>query len=111
MRVHIRDFIQGPESEVQEALKAVNGAIGSNFTLEIAWEDVFRDLKATFPDNFDKLVPSVARHITIFLNRLESVLEQDEKFQETFLEAYPTLVSNISVVVSLSLVCLPETIL
>ena len=99
MRVHIRDLIDGSESEVQQALKLLNVALGSSFKLEIAWEDIFRDLKTSFSDDLDKLVPSIARHITIFVNRLESVLDQDEKFQEKFLEEYPSLVPILAVVV------------
>ena len=99
MRMHIRDLIDDSDSEVQQALKSLNTALGSSFNLEIAWEDIFRDLKGSFPDDVDKLVPSVGQHITIFLNRLESVLDQDEKFQDTFLEHHPSIASILAVVV------------
>ena len=99
VRVHIRDLIDDSESEVQQALKSLNVTLGSGFNLEIAWEDIFRDLKMSFVDEVDKLVPSIARHIIIFVNRLESVLDQDEKFQERFLEEYPSLRSILAVVV------------
>ena len=95
--------MDAPESEVNQALKSLNTLIGSSFILETAWEDIYRDLKKPFTDNVDKLVPNVSRHIILFLQRLEILLEQDEAFQDKFLEEYRSLVGVLSVVVSATL--------
>jgi hypothetical protein len=58
--------------------------VGYDFSLVIPWVDIHRDLASSFPD-ISVLVPSVATALTSYLNRLISLLE-NEQFQDTFLE-------------------------
>ncbi len=92
--------MDAPESDVNQTLKSLNTLVGSNFSIEIAWEDIHRDLRAKFSGDMNKLVPAVSKHIVLFLNRLQVLLEEDEGFQDKFLELYKTIVSVLAVVVS-----------
>jgi hypothetical protein len=58
--------------------------VGIDFSVSIAWIDMFRDLEKKFPDRAT-LVPSIVAIATVFIRRLESSLEEDEEFQDRFL--------------------------
>jgi hypothetical protein len=63
--------------------------VGIGFSVSIAWVDMFRDLKEKFPDRAT-LVPSIVEIVTVFIKRLESSLEEDEEFQDRFLDEVGT---------------------
>jgi len=96
----IRDLFDAPDSDINKALKSLNELLGASLTLQIPWQDVVRDLKKHFADDMELLTQCVAEAITMFLSRLEQRLDNDEHFQDTFLEKFRSIVQQIFVAVS-----------
>ncbi|KAG8807219.1 hypothetical protein FRC17_004591 [Serendipita sp. 399] len=85
VRVGLRDSFDAPDAPIKQALNSLNGTLGYSISLEIAWVDLWQDLSAKYDDK-TTFVPSVTAAITLFLQRLENLLESSESFQEAFLE-------------------------
>lgn len=96
----LRDF-DSDESSVKRALKSFNKTVGYDFTLEIAWVDLWNDLQSKFPDK-ETFVPTIADAVVTFLQRTENLLETCEGFGESFLEKMERLRKAIFIQVLLS---------
>jgi hypothetical protein len=70
--------------------------VGYDFSLEVPWVDIHRDLAGCFPD-ISVLVPSIATFIKSYLDRITSLLD-DQKFQDAFLEKMSWVSSRTIVV-------------
>jgi hypothetical protein len=85
VRLGIRESWDSEEAPIKKALKTFNENIGYDFSIEIAWIDIWNDLQGKYTDK-STFVPSIADSVIIFLKRLETVLETSQEFQEIFLE-------------------------
>jgi hypothetical protein len=48
VKIGLRDSYDSPSAPIQTALKSLNGTVGYDFTLEIAWVDLWNDLQSKF---------------------------------------------------------------
>ncbi|CAG8768391.1 10654_t:CDS:2, partial [Acaulospora colombiana] len=85
MRLGIRDSFNSPDAPIQKALKSFNENIGYDFSIDIAWIDLWNDLQGKYTDK-STFVPSIADSVITFLKRLEALLDTSQDFQEIFLE-------------------------
>jgi hypothetical protein len=70
---------------VNKALKSFNKTVGYDFTVEVAWVDLWNDLQSKFPDR-ETFVPTITDAIVTFIQRTENLLETSEGFGEIFIE-------------------------
>ncbi|PVF97456.1 hypothetical protein CPB86DRAFT_785757 [Serendipita vermifera] len=85
IRLGIRDSFNSQDAPIQKALKSFNENIGYDFSVEIAWIDLWNDLQGKYTDK-SAFVPSITDSVITFLKRLETLLDTSQDFQETFLE-------------------------
>lgn len=104
----MRDSFDAEGCAVKKALKSFHKTVGYDFTIEIAWVDLWNDLESKFPDKAI-FVPTIADAIVTFLQRLENLLESCEGFGEVFLNKMEGLRKAIFIQVSPKYVNLNNT--
>lgn len=86
MRVSLRDKFDAPTAPLRTALQSLTSLVGYELSPEIAWVDLWNSLSSYYSDDKAVFVSTITDAIILFLKRLEARLQDDEAFQEMFLE-------------------------
>jgi len=104
VRVSLRDKFDAPTAPLRATLQSLTSLVGYELSLEIAWVDLWNSLSSHYSNDKAVFVSTITDAIILFIKRLEDRLQDDEAFQEIFLEKMGSARKALYVQV-----CIPET--